>query len=392
MKVKRVAQDFVVEELPGVEPAAEGPFAFYRLYKEGLGTPEAIRAICRKWRLPPRQVSYGGLKDRHACTTQYLTIRHGPRRGLQQTHLRLDYLGQRPEPYHSSQIAGNRFLIVLRDLAAKEVEHALEAAEEVRADGVPNYFDDQRFGSVNRNRQFVARFLIAGDYPRALQLALAEPYRHDPAPVREQKRLLRQKWGRWDELADRLGGELGPIVAHLRKRPDDYRGAFALIAADLKSLYLAAFQSYLWNKMLAGWLRSQCRPEQLLQVRLQLGPVPVFRRLTPQQRDRFRQQTLPLPSARLHLAENDPLRPLIDEVLQEEGLTLKEMKLRHFREPFFSKGDRAAVFHPRDLTAERAADELHPGREKLTLRFVLPRGSYATMLLKRITAVPPEDA
>ena len=32
-----------------------------------------------------------------------------------------------------------------------------------------------------------------------------------------------------------------------------------------------------------------------------------------------------------------------------------------------------------------AADELHPGRRKLVLSFDLPRGSYATLIVKRIT-------
>ena len=41
---------------------------------------------------------------------------------------------------------------------------------------------------------------------------------------------------------------------------------------------------------------------------------------------------------------------------------------------------------PAGLEATSAADELNAGRAKLTLAFDLPRGSYATLVVKRVTA------
>jgi tRNA pseudouridine13 synthase len=76
---------------------------------------------------------------------------------------------------------------------------------------------------------------------------------------------------------------------------------------------------------------------------------------------------------------------LMQAVVAEEGFELSHMKLKGMREPFFSKGDRPAVFVPAGLTYESGADEHHPGRQKLVLAFELPRGCYATMLVKRIT-------
>jgi tRNA pseudouridine13 synthase len=386
MKLKQQAADFQVEELSSVEPEKDGPFAFYRLEKEGLGTPEAIQAICRRWKIEPRRVNHGGLKDRHARTSQYLTIWHGPRRALKQSHLQLHYLGQRSQAYGSDQVLANRFQIVLRDLKPAAVDACGVALEEVSRDGVPNYFDDQRFGSVGPNRQFIARQLIDGEYEKALKLALVEPYEFDSAVMREEKRRLREHWGDWTSARSKLErGTPRSVAAYLCDRPTDFRGAFARLPAELKSLYLAAYQSYLWNYMLARWLQRECRPEQLLSIELQLGPMPVCRHLDDDQRRRFHEQLLPLPSARLHLAPDDPLKELIDDVLEKERLDLSQIKLKHFREPFFSKGDRAAMFMPGELKYAANEDDLHAGRQKLTLRFTLPRGCYATMLVKRVT-------
>src|SRR5262249_4200073 len=99
----------------------------------------------------------------------------------------------------------------------------------------------------------------------------------------------------------------------------------------------------------------------------------------------FHSQVLPLPSARLRISDEDSLKPLIDSVLLEEGLELAQMKLKHFREPFFSKGDRAAFLVPIGLDGRAEPDDLHEGRQKLILAFDLPRGCYATMVIKRLS-------
>ncbi len=386
MKLKQRPDDFRVEERADLTPDAGAPFALYQLEKRNLGTPEAVQHICRRWQIDGRRVSYGGLKDRHAETQQYLTIRHGPRRGMQQTQFSLRYLGQVPAPFTPEQIRGNRFQIAIRALGLRTRARAEQALAEVQADGVANYFDDQRFSSVSRGRDFIARRLIAGDFEAALRLALVEPYEFDRAAQKEAKRVLRERWGDWSAIKERLGkGDGRRVVAYLADHPADFRGAFAGLRADLKSLYLAAYQSHLWNRILARWIEEHTAREQRVVIRSRLGPLVMPRGLDSEQRRLLANTTLPLPSARLHLAADEPLRPLIDFVLAKEGLELSQIKLKHLREPFFAKGDRAVMVDPENLRARWEADDLNPGREKLILGFDLPRGSYATMLVKRIT-------
>lgn len=387
MKVKQQPEDFQVEELTDVVPAGRGPFAFYRLEKSGWATPDAVQAIRRRWGLNPRRLSYGGLKDKHAQTQQYLTIHHGPQRGLIHHGVRLHYLGQVLEPYTSRQIKANRFRITLRALQTEEIARAQQALDEVRVDGVPNYFDDQRFGSVGDSEEFVARFMILGRYEEALRLALTAPYAHDRKAQKEEKAILLAHWGDWPACKERLPrSHARSLVDYLVSHPTDFRGALARMRPELRGLYLSAYQSYLWNRMLNQWLLEHCRPDQLLQVRLRLGEVAMHRKLEATQGSEFANVRLALPSARLKLEAGDRRAPLIDAVLAPEGFRLSEMKIRGLREPFFSKGERAALCLPAELTHEPAADELHAGRQKMTLSFDLPRGSYATLILKRVQA------
>jgi tRNA pseudouridine13 synthase len=383
MKLKSLPEDFQVAEQIGPLPEG-GPHALYRLTKRGLGTPEAIAAISRRWRIRPEQVAYAGLKDRHAVTVQHVTIHHGPRRDLRQTSLQLTYLGQVARPIASKDITANRFCIVLRDLSPDEAARACEALPAVRRDGLPNYFDQQRFGSVGASGEFVGRAWCAGDYERAVWLALADPNPHDRPGQRAAKQWLREHWGNWQRAMEQSRDlPAREVLAYLAGHPGDSRRAMARFRPQLRSLFLAAYQSHLWNQMLAELIREHCPSGQRVDVDLGGRSVPFFRGLSDAQRVALAGIELPLPSARVR-HEVEPWRGLLNRVLAGEGLALGQLRVKYPRDSFFSKGSRAAVFAVDRLEHEVGSDEQCPGRRKLVLRLELPRGCYATIVTRRI--------
>jgi tRNA pseudouridine13 synthase len=394
VKIKRLPEDFQVEELTAF-PAHGGNYALYRLKKRSLGTPEAIDEVVRRWKIHRHRISYGGLKDKHAVTVQFVTIQNGPRRNLAQKSFELEYLAQTGKPFTAQAISGNRFAIVLRDLSSEALAKALDALPQVQVEGLPNYFDDQRFGSVGESGEFIGQAWCAGSYERALWLALSDPHPDDRSDERRQKEILREHWGRWRECKGALErSHRRSIVTYLADKPPerpDYRGAFARIKVDLRGLYLAAFQSCLWNRMLVRFVQREAPAGRLIDVPLKLGPAPFFRGLDRETAQRFQKMQLPLPSARLHLdalnPAEAPLLALIAEVLAEFGLELRQLRVKYPRDSFFSKGQRAVSVAVGNLAADPENDDLYPGRKKLALRFDLPRGSYATILVKRLTEV-----
>ncbi len=384
VKIKCTPDDFLVEELTAVVPARTGPFALYRLTKTGLGTMEAVERIARAWGIGESGIAYGGLKDRHARTVQYLTIARGPRRDLDLDAVALEYLGAAERPFAPRAITGNRFTVVIRDLDAGSIARAAPILEGLARDGVPGYFDNQRFGSVGSTDEFTAARWIKGDFEGALRLALAAPHPHDRAHQREIKETLRARWGDWKACKAALPrSHERSIVTYLCDHPADFRRAFARLRQRLRSLYIAAFQSLLWNDMLARWLASECPAERLVAIPLRFGPAPFFGTLDDDLRRRVHAARLPLPSARLRGGDPEIMR-LADATLAARGLALRDLRIKFPKDNFFSKGDRAAAVLPARLAHSSAGDERYPARMKLTLAFDLPRGAYATLLVKRL--------
>ena len=381
MKLRCIPEDFIVTELTGRVPT-EGPYSLYELQKRSIGTLEAIQVIQRSWNLPPKNLSHGGLKDRHAVTTQYITIRGGPSADFAHDLFDLRYLGATDASFAAQDIRGNHFEITLRALAPDECADIHSRAESA-VRGVANYFDEQRFGSLGASQQFVAAHWCMKDYERALWLALAEHNRHDTPTERAQKAILRDHWGDWSECKSRLDrSHRRSVVTYLVDHPDKFRKAFALVNLKLRGLYLSAFQSAVWNRMLAVVISERVSGTEVAEIEIGDATVPL-----PSVNDWLPLpfEDLPLPSVRSK-GLSPAVRELCNNALEPYGMTLPQMKIHFPRDRWFSRAHRRTVFVPKGLSIEEAADDQYLGHRKLVLRFECPAGSYATMLIRTLTS------
>ncbi len=147
-RLKHEPEDFQVEEIPLDVPGDEGEHLLLGVCKRGLDTLEMARRLARHAGVHPRAVGFAGLKDRHALTWQRFSV-HLPRgevdwSGLEDETLRIEPLGHRRRKLRRGELAGNRFLLRLRDTAGERA--AAEAVLAACRRGIPNYFGPQRFG------------------------------------------------------------------------------------------------------------------------------------------------------------------------------------------------------------------------------------------------------
>lgn len=391
MKVKQLPDDFVVEEEARLRPSDRGPFALYRLRKQGVGTLEALRALRRAWKVPGRAVGFGGLKDRHAVTTQWVTLPHGPRRNLEQATFRLTYEGQCDRPMSRMLLAGNRFRIRLRDLSPVEATTVSDRLHALAAHGLPAYFDDQRFGSIRGGTPFAALLLLRGDAMGALRAVLATPTALDRGPVRKRRMAIARAWGRFAEALPHAKGTPGyPALAHLAAHPDDPLGAFAALDREEKALLASAYQSAVWNRAVATRLLERLPEADRLVLPNAAGPL-VFPK-DPAALADLADDVLPLPAPSAQ-ASDPAWQAALEAALAGDGLTLADLRTEPRLGLALRATKRPVLFRPDGLEADAPVpDDLNRRRVALDLRFSLRPGTYATLLLRRATYDLPRPA
>jgi tRNA pseudouridine13 synthase len=396
MKIKAVPTDFVVREESGI-PLGRHPsaYAVYRLAKTSWDTFDLIDLISRRLGVRRDDVSVGGMKDRHGTTAQLISVRglragRGGRAGAAPRELRdrnfaLSFEGWSDRPVTARHVQGNRFQIILRDLTPVEAARVARNALVVAADGVPNYYDEQRFGSARHGAGFMGREIFLGRRERALRLWFT-PSKHDDRRTRTLKRCVLENWGRWERCADAAFGEYARILGYLAGHRQAWHKALALLDRRFIVFVLNAYQSFLFNEVLAGWLEreSALRGFILRPLRYSQGTYRFYGPLPPGVAERLQSARLPVPG--YDSTTDDPeAGPVLRAVLEKEGIRLPDLRVRQMSGISVAGVERGAVVVPADLEVSAPAqDELYPGRTRITLSFFLPRGSYATLVIKRL--------
>lgn len=389
-KIKVLPEDFVVHEEVDLPLEDSGPHRVYLMEKRSWNTMDAVRSIAEASGIAPAMVRYAGLKDRHALTYQHLSVPAGMELVSGNPSVKLRFLGFSHDFVSTKVLTGNAFRVTLRSLSALEQDAVSVRVPEVTAFGFPNYYDDQRFGSV-AGEGFFAERLLRGHLRGALKIHLTSHFPNDSPKERERKTKVAASWGKWDEVRDLcVTADEIAVAEALRKggrRNDLLLGVNAIPAAEA-AIYLSAYQSHLWNKVL-GILLGPHFHDHAFTVPGKMGGYRFYRSLSEKSLQRLLSLQVPTVARRL-LPCDAEVQEAIETVLAEAGIPLSAFGLRGVRNAYFHSFHRPAIVVPRDLVSSGVSpDDRYPGTGKACLEFRLPAGSYATMLIKAVVGAAP---
>lgn len=165
-RLRAAPEDFVVEELPAYLPSGEGEFVYLRLEKTGHTTVHVVRELARQLGLDERHIGVAGLKDRHAVTSQWLSLpgkAEGRLARFELPGVRLLEVSRHGNKLGIGHLRGNRFSVRVRGApgAARQAAETLALLSRL---GVPNYFGPQRFGVGGLNAEEGLR-VMRGESP-----------------------------------------------------------------------------------------------------------------------------------------------------------------------------------------------------------------------------------
>ena len=147
-KFEQTKEDFIVDENPRTF-SGKGNYIILRVQKIEMTTWDMIAAFAQFLNLPAEKIGYAGLKDKHATTTQYISIEAKYEKALKKfKHPGIKILKTTRDKYsiRMGDLAGNRFSINLFGVSPIDAGRIEKRARKILKDGLPNYFGYQRFG------------------------------------------------------------------------------------------------------------------------------------------------------------------------------------------------------------------------------------------------------
>lgn len=176
-RIRVTPEDFQVDERPLYLPCGDGEHLYIRVTKRLLSTPDLVRRISSILGIKVQGIGTAGLKDARAVTTQMLSL-HGvfpdlvTRLKPDGQILAVEVLGRHRNRLRPGHHAGNRFRLVVREVAGHAKEAAVFVLGELARRGVPNYFGPQRQGRAGENYRVGAALL--GDPARRDRMSRAK--------------------------------------------------------------------------------------------------------------------------------------------------------------------------------------------------------------------------
>jgi len=423
-------EDFRVTELEAFETAPVDadtggyPHLVLRVELHDWETNDFASALSDRLGISRERVSWAGTKDKRAVTRQLFSVKGiDPEDVPELDGTGIEVVGRAGRPVLFGDLAGNDFEIVVRDteethntapvlsdlraFAGEGVDDG-NAAETLPDDeklvGVPNFFGQQRFGSRRPVTHKVGLAIAREAWEEAVLAYVGNP--HDREPERTQSaRAYVDETRDWAGALDRLPRALGyersmchTLTENGATEPEHFREAIETVPTNLQTLFVNAAQSYVFNLILSERLDRGlpfdrpvagdvvCFADRDAPDGLRLPDTDRLQRVTEKRLRTVERHcergrafvTAPLVGSETELADGEPgeiERAVLDAVGVEPG---------DFDLPgeFDSQGTRRAVQVRTDVEVQRDGDDL-------TFSFALPKGSYATVLLREFRKGDP---
>ena len=378
---KQTAEDFQVDEIPLYPCSGAGEYLYLWIEKSGITTHDLLAQLARRLKIRERDLGYAGLKDARALTRQMISVPYRQPeliQNLQLQNAKILQIDRHGNKLRLGHLAGNRFMVTLRKTGTVAIPRAEKILKQLEKQGVPNFFGEQRYGVLGNSAELGKR-LLQKNYPQFCREYLGDPQLIRQPGWRQAAELYRQ--GNIEgALAELPGGMTHErhLLQQLGAGKSPQTAVFSL-PKKLLRLFLSATQADYFDQLL-----QQRLPEL---DRLQDGDIAVKHingacfRVTQATAEQSRADNFEIsPSAPLFgskvLIATGATGAKEQQLLESSGLSLHSWKLG---DGLTMTGERRPLRVPL-LTPEIVAHK----KEFITFRFALPKGSYATSVLREL--------
>ncbi|WP_423792519.1 tRNA pseudouridine(13) synthase TruD [Methanocaldococcus indicus] len=385
VKLRVKPEDFIVEEIINLDKVDGNRCYLYKLTKRNIESLKAFSYLSKKFKIPLKDIGYCGLKDRHALTTQYISIpkKYGKLK-LNEKNLKLKLVGE-SKFLLLGDLEGNRFKITVRDIKESELDRIKDNLKYIDY-GAPNYFDSQRFGSVF-DKKFIAKEIINKNYEEAIKILLTKYKKSEKKRIKDLKRFISKNWGDWKKIykyieENNIKAKMYVNIIKELKETGDFKRALNYVDDRLKKLFVAAYQSYLWNECVKELLKNYIPEEDRVYYPYEAGTFLFYKKIDEDIFNNLKNKVFPTIAPDVEY-DKEYLN-IINKILKKENIKMENLKNIDVLGCKFPYTERKILSIPKNLKYSIEKDEIYRGKYKLTLDFILDKGSYATIIIKRV--------
>lgn len=395
--IKERPEDFLVDEIPLIEPSGKGEHLHMGIQKLGLTHDEMVRVLARHCGVRESAIGHAGMKDRQAVTRQTVSV-HLPGLPdppvLEHPSMQVLWTRRHDGKLRPGQLRGNRFSIRVRQTDPLAAPRVLQAMRQLERVGAPNAYGVQRFGH-RRNSHVLGALLAAERWEELLQ----ELSGVSGSPFPPSQREARERFAAGDYAASvplwARGDFAERSVARSLAEGRSPRSAVMSVRGPTRSFWLNAVQSAVFNAVLCARIERGLFDRFIPGDVANLHPGRSLFRVTGAMLARPEEaQSL---AARIAAFECSPTGPMIGATgmpSEEEAAELERsvaattgIDIARFMEsPLAPEGER------RSLRMRVSSAEVESGVDEhgafVRLAFDLPRGGYATEVLAEIFETP----
>jgi|TARA_B100001540_G_scaffold307229_1_gene320276 tRNA pseudouridine13 synthase len=369
-KIKQNEDDFLVSEVLSdtILSSFDNPegHAVYLLKKSGIDTNHALYDIEKRYGIVLKSL---GLKDANAITKQFVYTykKLNSLEKIEGKKYLATRIGFSQKPISKKHMLGNLFEIVV-----SEITNTLPTFSD--NEKFLNFFGYQRFGSRRPITHLVGKSIIQKNYEAALDYILNFSSKYDSKKNNELRKLISERKSE-SEIIELLPYSMDierNLLKHLSTDKDP-KNAIRSIPLKLRRFYVQAYQSFLFNKTLSlayeyeEELFSPTMDDVCFDKNFELGKY---------QNDPKQKLAIPLIGHSYY--KKSRFDYYIKKILEDQSLSPKDFFINDFQELSLDGGFRNASIDMQNFSIQ-----------KNLVKFQLPRGSYATIILREI--LKPEN-
>jgi len=385
---KQTTEDFQVNEIPLYPCSGKGEHTYLWIEKSGITTRNLLSQLAKGLKIKERDLGYAGLKDARALTRQMISVPFSQLDQIEKLHLnkaKILQINRHDNKLRLGHLLGNHFTITLRETDLEALPRAKRILEQLQKRGVPNLFGEQRYGSLGNSAQ-LGRLLLQKKFPEFCREYLGNPQLIRNRSWKEAAELYRQDHLQMalDKLPGGMDDERRLLQALLRGK--SHRTAVYSLPKNLLRLFLSAAQSQFFDQLLLQRLPDL---DRLIDGDIAVKHVngACFRvehaAMEQTRADNFEiSPSAPLFGNKVMLATGIPGRAEL-KLLEESRLIPGSWKLG---EGLTMSGERRPLRVP--LTEPEI---INHGENFITFGFSLPKGSYATSVLRELIKESPSQ-